>query len=318
MFVAGAATIGIGSGALAACLSRPDALAALTLIPAWCWPLAGVTATIPAWRIRGRRMACAISVLWIAFAIGWAEDFSSAARSVGAIFNSKPALRSTTLRIVSLNCDSNASCLADLQRTNPDIVLLQEAPGVPVLTDIARQLYGDTGRFLSGGDTAILARGVIQQQFADRSAHFVSGKILLEGGPSVQCICLRLAPPPSRLDFWNGGFWSEHRDLRNVHRRQLRQIMNHIESLAASQPLIVGGDFNATGLDTALDELRPTLADAFVRHGTGWGATGTNDWPLFRVDQVWTDSRLRPIRVYARKTKSSDHRLVICDAIVRE
>jgi endonuclease/exonuclease/phosphatase (EEP) superfamily protein YafD len=80
-------------------------------------------------------------------------------------------------------------------------------------------------------------------------------------------------------------------------------------------PVLVGGDFNTTGLDTALDALRPTLTDAFAGHGTGWGATGTNDWPLFRVDQIWTDARLVPTRVYAEKTTSSDHRMVICDAM---
>src|SRR5438874_9251430 len=62
------ATIGVAAIAVVVCIWRPDALAALTLIPAWCWLVAGLLSSIPAWRIRDRRIACALTVLWIAFA----------------------------------------------------------------------------------------------------------------------------------------------------------------------------------------------------------------------------------------------------------
>jgi endonuclease/exonuclease/phosphatase family metal-dependent hydrolase len=204
-----------------------------------------------------------------------------------------------------------------LQRVNPDVVLLQEAPGNERLAVMASQLFGDAGSFL-GGDTAILARGAIRQQFVDRSAHFVSGTVVLQDGREVNCVSLRLAPPPSRLDFWTIGFWCDHRDTRNLHRRQLRQVVAHIGEVPSSIALLVGGDFNTTGLDRPLDELRPQLTDAFDRKGTGWGATGTNDWPLFRVDQIWTDSQLVPLRVFAEKTAFSDHRMVVCDVAFRQ
>jgi hypothetical protein len=81
--------------------------------------------------------------------------------------------------------------------------------------------------------------------------------------------------------------------------------------------VVIGGDFNTLPLDTALGELRPQVADSFATRGVGWGATGTKDWPLFRVDQIWSNARLAPIQAFARKTAHSDHRMVICEGVLR-
>ena len=76
---------------------------------------------------------------------------------------------------------------------------------------------------------------------------------------------------------------------------------------------MVGGDFNTTPHDRALSELRLIMTDSFSHSGTGLGGTGTNDWPLFRVDQVWVNALCEPERVCAMKSIHSDHRLVLCD-----
>lgn len=305
--------------AAVACLWRPDILAALTLIPAWCWLVPGVVSALFAWRTRNNRFACALTVLWIVFAIGWFEEVSSVSRGivVGIRAGTPPAGR--VLRIVSLNCANDERCASDLKQLNADIVLIQEAPGQSGLEKMGARLFGDSGSVLAGGDTAILARGEIDPLFVDRSAHFVAGLVRLDDGRAVRCVSLRLTPPISRLDFWAAGFWSDHRDLRGTHRRQLRQVIDRIAEIpsSTSSALVVGGDFNAVPRDRALDELRPQLGDAFLRKGVGWGATGTNNWPLFRVDQIWTDSRLDPLCVSAVKTVYSDHRMVACDAVLR-
>lgn len=312
------AAIGVGLGAVAACIWRPDVLAALTLIPAWCWLLAGLISTAPAWRTRKRRMACALTILWFVFAIGWVEELNSLVRGFVVKVRSTTIPAGRPLRIVSLNCDGNLRCLSDLQRVNPDVLLIQEAPGKEGLANMSTQLFGDAGSSLAGGDTAIVSRGRIQPQFADRSAHYLAGTVVFEDGRSLECVSLRLAPPPSRLDFWSAGFWAGHRDMRHLHRRQLRQVSVQVTGKPASPALLVAGDFNTTPLDRALDELQPYLADAFDRKGLGWGATGTNDWPLFRVDQIWTNSGLTVVRVAAEKTRYSDHRMVVCDAVLQD
>jgi hypothetical protein len=39
--------------------------------------------------------------------------------------------------------------------------------------------------------------------------------------------------------------------------------------------------------------------------------------PVHRIDQVWISSAFRTAAVVARKTRQSDHRLVVCDLWVR-
>ena len=217
------------------------------------------------------------------------------------------------VRVVSLNCANTARCVEDLVRVQPDIVLLQESPGIDGLQRMTQQLFGDAGHFLSGGDTAILARGTIEGRFVDLAGHFVVGTITLPGEEPIQCVSLRLTPPVARLDFWTTGFWLEHREMRNLHRRELQEVVQEIRRTDATSQWVVGGDFNTTPHDRALSELRPMMADSFSQSGTGLGGTGTNDWPLFRVDQVWVNSHCETERVCAVKSIHSDHRLVVCD-----
>lgn len=316
VFVVLALAAGLVLGAAIACLWRPDALAALTLIPAWWWLVGGFASAVPVWQANYRRLACGLAVLWLLFAIGWVDEFPSLLRSIVASDPSGHAER--PLRIVSLHCANSERALVDLERLKPDVVLLQESPGKESLARMSQRLFGSAGGFLSGNDTAILARGKVRAHFINVTAHFVIGTVVFADGRKVTCVSLRLIPPVSRLDFWNPGFWSDHRELRDLHRRQLREITERIAKLPSVSALVVGGDFNTVPLDRSLEELSPRLADAFDLCGVGWGATGTNDWPLFRVDQIWTDSQLVPISVMALKTESSDHRMVVCDTVRAE
>ena len=42
-----------------------------------------------------------------------------------------------------------------------------------------------------------------------------------------------------------------------------------------------------------------------------------SDIPLLRIDQIWTSDHFRAVRVRARKTEHSDHRMVVCDLLAR-
>jgi hypothetical protein len=301
-----------------ACIWRPNAIAALTLIPAWCFLLVGALPTIVTWRMGFRRIAAVFAIHWLMFGIGWVEELRSLARLTLPKSRGTRARDVQPLRIISLNCAGNPKCVADLMQVDPDVVLLQEAPADEQLVIIARELFGDAAGLLAGGDTAILTRGRIDGQFIDRAGHFVVGVVKLNDGRRVKCVSLRLDPPISRLDFWNRGFWSDHRELRDRHRNQLRQVLMAVGKELSTAPAVIGGDFNTVPLDRALDQLRPQLSDAFTSVGRGWGATGTNDWPLFRVDQIWTNSKMAPSFVESKKTISSDHRMVICEMVNNE
>ena len=130
----------------------------------------------------------------------------------------------------------------------------------------------------------------------------------------MHCICLRRTPPVARLDFWTREFWGDHQRLREHHREELTAVLAGFSQVESCFLRIVGGDFNAPPLDPTLGVLASAgLTDAFAGQGVGLGGTGTNDYPLFRVDQIWTDSRVS--QAFARKTKYSDHRMVVSDLI---
>ena len=94
--------------------------------------------------------------------------------------------------------------------------------------------------------------------------------------------------------------------------------MDSVRETPLSAHLIVGGDFNAPPRDAALTPLRPRLFDTFTEAGRGWGNTGTNDYPLFRVDQIWASRGFKAESVTAHKTIHSDHRMVVCDLVLRQ
>lgn len=296
------------------CVVRPNALAALVLVPPWFWVLSGVPAM--AWALRSRRRCWVIglAVIWTGFVLGYVEEAASLSRSVTSRLRSLPP-QAKIIRVVSLNCANTVRCIEDLQAARPDIALLQEIPGPEELQQIARTLFGDEGVFLAGHDTAIVARGRIEPQKFDAQGALVSGIVTLPEYPSWHCICVRRTPPVFRLDCWAPGFWTDHQARRETHRQEAVEIRNALNAVD-EMPRIVGGDFNTPPLDPTLELLRPTVRDAFLTSGVGLGGTGTNDFPLFRVDQIWCSTR--PIRTFAQKTKHSDHRMVVCDLVSPE
>ena len=103
---------------------------------------------------------------------------------------------------------------------------------------------------------------------------------------------------------------------RRQRRAQLRAIADRMGAIPGDLPVIVGGDFNAPQGDAVFQLLRPRLHDAFRESGRGWGDTVTNDVPFLRVDQVWVSETFRAVNVVARRTRHSDHRIVVCDLTV--
>jgi endonuclease/exonuclease/phosphatase (EEP) superfamily protein YafD len=293
----------------------------VTLVPAWCWLVPAVVLTGIGFRWRPRRWCLSVLTLWIGFAVLFVEE----ARTVFRLGNPPSAAwqaarkQGRAVRVVSLNClVANPLAAAEVAAYEPDIVLLQESPSREHLERLSRDLFGADGAFLWGGDTAILARGQLSPRRVEGTLHFVHAAVELPSGFQADAISVRLHPPVFRLDFWMPGFWIDHRANRLKHRRQIQDLMDELRSVSASSPLIIGGDFNSPPNDGALDGLRQRLCDTFLRAGRGWGNTGTNRLPLFRVDQIWASGSLHAESVFARRTVHSDHRLVVCDLVLDE
>lgn len=299
---------------------QPDWLAPVILVPPWCWLILGLLLAVCGYR-RGHKLRfTAMLALWCLFISSFVEEAYSLIR-----ISRRPTVawreareRGDVIRVVSLNCDvGQVRSVEEIGRWKPDIVLLQESPSSDQLERLSKTLFGAAGGFIHGGDVSILSPGQIQPKFANRASHFVHAELTLPNGLSTQVISLHLAPPVFRLDFWTRDFWIDHRDKRIEHREQISDIMEHVQGIPASSHLIVGGDFNSPPYDDTAAPLEHRLFDTFQKAGRGWGSTGTNEYPFFRVDQIWVSPTFRAESVTAQKTLYSDHRTVVCDLILQ-
>lgn len=282
-----------------------DGLAAVTLIPPWLWVLSAIFIVGATYSTFSRvRLVLAI-VMWGAFFIFYVEE----ARS---LFRWRDAADSERLiKVVTLNCNLGSIAAAiEVKNHHPDIVFLQESPGMSKLPEVANQLFGDDSDWISCGDASIMVRGRLRPVVTDPTSHFVHAVATTSDGSKIDVVSLRLSPPVFRLDFWNPQFWWDHQETRQVHREELEILVEHLKKHAGTDRWIVGGDFNLVGNDGALDAM-DGLADSFYQAGTGWGNTGTNQFPLFRVDQIWTHGPLECRSHHTFKTEHSDHRMVV-------
>ena len=299
---------------------QPDWLAPVILIPAWCWLSSGLPLALFGFRRDHKSLFAAVLAMWGVFAFLFVEEARSLFRTEAMSTTDWQTVRESGdgLRVVSLNCNvGQTRCVEEVAVWQPDIVLLQESPGAEQLNRLTTSLFGEDGDSLHGGDVSILASGKITPKIADPNSHFVHAEMHLPNGELVDVVSVRLAPPVPRIDFWMPGFWADHCNKRMEHREQIAELMRHVQRIPAAHHVIVGGDFNAQPTDDSLVELRQRLSDSFLAAGRDWGATGTNEYPLFRVDQIWVSSNLQAVSSIAHKTQHLDHRIVVCDLKLR-
>ncbi len=299
-------------------LIQPDWLAAVSIVPAWCWLLPGFLMLAIGYEQHRKRGFVIVLMLWVLYTIIFVEETKSLFFNRSAPASEWKQVRENGhgIRVVSLNCAGNAQAAKEVAKWKPDIVLLQESPARTDVEQLARELFDENGCFLAGRDTSLIASGKILSYSNDPATHFVYAELELSGKLKLNIVSLRLSPPVFRLDFWMPGFWNEHRNKRIQHRQQIAELMQYLKARPSSGPVIVGGDFNSPPNDAALLAMSPQLHDTFSIAGNGWGATGTSDYPLFRVDQIWASRKLQAKSVTAHKTEHSDHRIVRCDLIL--
>ena len=253
---------------------------------------------------------------WLVFVLVLAEEPRSLVRGL-VVSKEKPqtTTRQTTVTVVSLNCAGGSiEAVREVLPFHPDIMLLQEVPSNADMQPYAQALYGTEAQIAYGPDTAIVVRGKIEQLPLPplQNAFMTAARIRLQSDFEANVICIRLKPPVIDINILSPACWKNHREDRKARRKQISQIVEQIVRTPEGLPLILGGDFNVGANDGCLRALRIHLKDTFAQGGAGWGHTALNSIPLFRVDQVWASSHLKPVCVYAEKTRHSDHRMVIC------
>ena len=298
------------------CLAiQPDILAAITLVPPWCWALVGVVLALLGCQRAGRRWSLLAIVLWAVFAFVFVDETVGLWRAIER--QVYPAgvsdVSEQPLRVISLNCANDIDAARELIQFKPDIVLLQESPGREQVAELASELFGASGSFLHAGDASIIAGGKFSNLTPDDVSHFAHARVQFAAGPELDVISLRLAPPVFRMDFWSSQFWTEHRDRRADHRAEVNQILRQLRRESARRLIVLGGDFNTTPIDLVLNDLRTLAFDTFRAAGQGLGNTGTNQSPLFRVDQIWASRDIDAVSSTAGRSGHSDHRMVISE-----
>ena len=104
-------------------------------------------------------------------------------------------------------------------------------------------------------------------------------------------------------------------DLINV-RQEASDLLFKVLSKTKG-PLIIGGDFNTTPNSLICTTLDRQLTNAFKAAGTGFGLTYSTKLPLWRIDHLFVSKGITPTRCRVGKEKSSDHRPLITELILR-
>lgn len=295
-------------------LWQPDACAAVTVYPSWCWFVGGLFLALILLRAKRQRVALVSIGLWFVFLVVFADTPLSLWRGLWNPPDVVAQPGQIPLRVISLNAHGSSKAVAALEQWQPDLILIQETPGAGTLREVGQTILGENSGMLAGVDASILSRTPIEPLAS--SVNYTIGKVRVKTGQEVLVVSLRLTPPPFRADLWNPDCWRAYRDQRIHQRDELRQLSRRLAELSTDLPLIVGGDFNVNPRDPIFRELPANLRDAFTTASVGWGNTITNEAPFLRIDQVWINNFIESVQVSAEVATDTDHRLVLADLLL--
>ncbi|QDU12954.1 Endonuclease/Exonuclease/phosphatase family protein [Gimesia maris] len=295
-------------------LWQPDACAAVTVYPSWCWFVGGLFLALILLRAKRQRVALVSIGLWFVFLVVFADTPLSLWRGLWNPPDVVAQPGQIPLRVISLNAHGSSKAVAALEQWQPDLILIQETPGAGTLREVGQTILGENSGLLAGVDASILSRTPLEPVAS--SVNYTIGKVRVKTGQEVLVVSLRLTPPPFRADLWNPECWRAYRDQRIHQRDELQQLSRRLSELPTDLPVIVGGDFNVNPRDPIFRELPANLRDAFSTAGIGWGNTITNEAPFLRIDQVWVNDFFESVQVFAAVASDTDHRLVLADLLL--
>lgn len=227
----------------------------------------------------------------------------------------------TVLRVLSYNVRSMRDDVDALGRVMreiaPDVAIIQEAPRFlrwrSKCAALARRagMVGVTGGRASGANLVLSSLAV---QVTDRhELGFTTDRRLHHRGCALAV--LKLAGSPFAVA-------GTHLDLIEAPRlRHLDELAAFAEAnLPRTAPLIVGGDLNAVPTSATWQRMLRFGVDAFAAVGSGDGFTYSTADPVRRIDSVFADPRLRPVKVESIDSTdvriASDHRPLVVEYLL--
>ena len=236
------------------------------------------------------------SIVWLCFGMVQVEEWRSVLRGVLPTEEVE-----SSLRITSVNCSGSMFSVRDAMIEVPDVLLIQESPPLHALSGFL--IEHTEYQLLFGLDRSILVRGGIRE--AHRKQFYTMGSAVIDG-QDYCIVSLRLLTSNPRVDLWKADCWKAQVYNRQ---RQIQQLTEIVGLLPDDVALIVGGDFNVPQRDGIFDQMNDRLEDSFVSGGRGWCNTVLVDFPMLRIDQVWTSRTLSCFDASVRKSPKTDHLL---------
>ena len=305
-------------------LRRWDKVAAITVFPFWSWALAGAGMAGVAWLIGRKRLPGAVFLLWVGTVLLGSDETRPLLRLTAE--KPQPGVPAQVngtrpLRIVTLNCRvgrAHPEALKDVEPWQPDIVFLQESPFPNELEKLTDRLFGvKQGEWVGGPECSILARGRIHEPVTGWQPTSVLGTVEFAPGKFIEVACVHLKGAETTVKLWKKEAWLSHYYNRQSRRAELSRLLGVRQFLSRQHPAIIGGDFNAPAGDAVFDLLRDAgFRDAFAEAGSGWPDTYPNTAPMLRIDHLWVNAGITPVRAAAVTTVYSDHRMVVCDFLL--
>ena len=103
--------------------------------------------------------------------------------------------------------------------------------------------------------------------------------------------------------------------LKEAYRERSEQVDKLLEDIPHDgRPILLCGDLNDTPLSYTYHQIkRAGFTDSFVLTGRGIGHTYAGKLPLLRIDYVWCNDGIQPMRFKRLRYKGSDHYPVMLD-----
>ncbi len=302
---------------------RPTGWDPITIWPFvfWVWP--GVIFGLASLSGQAKRRSLLVAAAWLVAIVAICEEPRALLRTVGHRAGERwraAQVEGRALRVVSLNCCGGSVAAArEALAQDPDILLLQERPGDHELRAL---IEGKSEwRMAASFDAAVLVRGELKAlPITARENVFLCltrvRPVRLDPPQELVVASLHLSLPATRADIWRPSTWREAEDTRQVRANQMQVVATYAAE-ARGELTIFGGDFNTPGGDGLFRPLRAHLRDAFPEAGLGWPNTMVNDAPVSRIDQVWMSPHLQATTLRVLPTENSDHRMVVCELVLR-
>lgn len=304
------------------CYSRqPDSLAALTVLPLWFWGGLGLLLSCTALLTLRATLSLFVSVIWILTILLESDEAKILAnlgkeqpkKGPAATYRSEPVIR-----VLSLNCKNCqlGNPINDILAWNADVILLQEIYPYSV-KGICDKAFQGKGHYRVHNTSGIISRWPITRdgridQFRDHQA-----SIMLPDDSKLEVCNVHLNTAATDARIWNRECWRTHKINRLTRRFELGAILQTLDSTASpvNHAVILGGDFNAPAQDTTYRLLNRDYQDAYLDAGSGWSNTFPRQFPMMRLDHIYSSRLLRAVRATVETIAHSDHRMLIVDFI---